>query len=114
MVNILEDVADLIAQDTWNTRWDEGCDCLLSDLENPYDSPRVRPVAFRDPTVAVLGTSVPISFTNIAWIFVEEEVDDGQPGAPNMIVRARFLGKVNGTDDAPDSGPLVEYLRLIE
>ena len=115
MTTILEDVAALIGEDS-GASWDEDCDCVVgSAYGNVFDSPRVRPVAFLDPTIAVQGAAVPISFTNIAWIFIDTSGNvGGGGGPPEFTVTARFMGVVPGTDEGPSTGPLVQYLRLIE
>ena len=115
MTRVLDDMANLIAMDE-NASWPDGADLPSSpDFPNIYDSPRVRPIAFLDPTIDVRGTSVPISFTNIAWIFVESAGQvGGGGGAPEFTVTARFMGVVPGTDEGPNTGPLLKYLRLVE
>jgi len=106
---VKEELLALINEDP-GAYWDESTNTVAgSSFANAYDSPRVRPVAFFDPTGDVQGQSS-IAFTNMAWIFIE----GGGTEPPDFAVYARFVGVVVGGEEGPNTGPLVQYLRLIE
>ncbi|MGI9625729.1 MAG: pilus assembly protein TadG-related protein [Longimicrobiales bacterium] len=106
---IKDELLALRAEDP-NAVWDTQCNCVTgSNFTNVHDSPRVRPIAFFDPTGIVQGQSQ-VEFTNLAWIFIE----GGGTDPPDFAVYARFMGTVNGGEEGPLTGPLVQYLRLIE
>ena len=113
MASLLPDIASLIDEDP-NAQWTPGCtsgpECITGSLYgDPLDSPRVRPVAFFDPTGGMQGASIPVSFSNIAWIFLE-----GSGDIPDFTVWARFVGRISGGEEGEVPGPLIQYLRLIE
>jgi len=114
MRSLMDDLQWLIDSEQdqagFTTSWSDACDCVVANVEGVdiRDSPRVRPVAFRDPGIDVQGANVPISFTNIAWMYIDWVDVDGHTAG------ARFIGKVSGGDEGPGTGPLVQYLRLVE
>ncbi|HEX7119422.1 MAG TPA: pilus assembly protein TadG-related protein [Longimicrobiales bacterium] len=105
----IQGMEDLIAQDP-DAYWDETTNSVQgSKYANWLDSPRVIIVPLYDPAAITDPGKTTITFNNFALFFIEEQATRRDP------VTGRFLYYTEGVGgNAPGSGSLVKFLRLVE
>lgn len=115
--NVKQGLQDRIAADDTNASYDPSTKTLSCTIDGTdftgtdcYGSTRVVPIAISNPGLVVdlNGRSTPITFNNVARIFIDDQFDN-----TNKIIYGFFLGFAPG-GGGPETGNLIEYLRLVE
>lgn len=107
IASIRQEMEEIMAADP-DAEWRDG-EVYTPDYEDPFDSPRVRIVPLWAPGQDLQGHST-VEFNNFARIFIEGGAGQGN----DFAIYARFVGRIAGGPEGPETGPLVRYLRLVE